>query len=204
MHSPWSLQDIKFRDQCFFKASNTRKSYCLFWCDDVKVGRKFQWQNPDHISFCRWIEAITESPSTCLGHEHAIKGTGFSPRVFDGCKLSNSEWQNGLINWVKCNFVWNHTLAVLRSNEHLARDRFEILGILVWFQTKLPDKKFNHHFITVILKSQNPVSSNTVKTVLEAALSKSGNKKGFTSHLHFLFETEKTKNGAIQNKIGAI
>ena len=37
--------------------------------------------------------------------------------------------------------------------------------------------EFNYHFITVILKSQNSVSSNTVKTVLEAALLKSGNKK---------------------------
>ena len=73
-------------------------------------------------------------------------------------KLSFTQPHND--NSTEWSAIWSEIIRVIsKSNERAARVRFEITGIYD-FRPKLQDTKFNYHFITSILKSQNLVSTN--------------------------------------------
>ena len=58
---------------------------------------------------------------------------------------------------MECNLVWNHTrdfkIGGARSASSIRNHKYD-------FRPKLYDTKFNYHFITAILKSQNSISTN--------------------------------------------
>ena len=58
---------------------------------------------------------------------------------------------------MECNLVWNHTrdfkIGGARSASSIRNHKYD-------FRPKLHDTKFNYHFITAILKSQNSISTN--------------------------------------------
>ena len=57
------------------------------------------------------------------------------------------------------------------------------------FRPKLHDAKFNYHFITAILKSQNSVNNNIFWSISQFVEKRK--QKAFTSH--FVFETERMR-----------
>ena len=58
---------------------------------------------------------------------------------------------------MECNLVWNHTRDFKFERE---RSASSIRNHKYDFRPKLHDTKFNYHFITAILKSQNSISTN--------------------------------------------
>ena len=63
---------------------------------------------------------------------------------------------NGKLNWIECNLVWNHIHDFKIERTHNASS--------IWnqkydFRPKLHDPKFNWHFIRSILRSHNLINN---------------------------------------------
>ena len=58
--------------------------------------------------------------------------------------------------------IWSKVMRVISKSDERAerKDKLKLLYYKYDFRPKLHDTKFNYHFITAILKSQNSVITN--------------------------------------------
>ena len=77
---------------------------------------------------------------------------------------------------MECNLVWNHT-----SDFKIGRVQvqFEITSYNAWFQTNIVWHEVQLQLITAILKSQNSVSTNTIKFWPSSQFLEKRKEKGF-------------------------
>ena len=67
-------------------------------------------------------------------------------------------------HWTEWNAIWSNIIRVISKSdaERAARSASSIWNHQYDFRPKFLDTNFNDHFIIAILKSQNPVSTNTL------------------------------------------